>query len=229
MRLLRLLPEAKRLVVPELASGAWDRPPESAWRPLVEELARPVDLAALDAAIDGCLSATQPFDPAIDALLAPALHRALPLSRREAADPGIWRFLTVVHRPDFVRHRWENKSFAVTRSRFWRPGTRPDSNALARLYWIAELTRDGSSYALTVEVLRRQSLANAIFVRQLCFHRPAVAACAGVLAEAPAELVERALLGLTRFLALVPLEGLSEEDLRAVLRRLVRQASRASG
>jgi hypothetical protein len=155
-------------------------------------------------------------------LLAPELRRALPFSRREAADVGLWRFLAVVHRPDFVRHRWENKSWATMRSRFWKPGTRPDSNALGRLYWIAELTRDGDSYELTERVLRRSSLATALLVRSLSAHRPAVAACADVLADAPAEVIDRAVLGLTRYLALVPLEGVTEQDVKLVLRRLVR-------
>lgn len=84
--------------------------------------------------MDGVIATTVPFDAAaIDAALACALHRALPLSRRLAADWGLWRYLAVVHRPDIVRHRWELRSWTTMRDRFWRGGTRPGSNVFGRL------------------------------------------------------------------------------------------------
>ena len=155
----------------------------------------------------------QPFDTALDADLAPRLHRALKLTRREAADVGLWRFLTVVARPDFVRHRWENKSWATMRTRFLRPGTRPDSNALGRLWWMAELTRADSDYSLTARMLKSQSLANAIFVRSLSYYQPAVVALVDTLENRGADEVERTMVRLTRWLGVTPLEGLSSEDI----------------
>jgi hypothetical protein len=172
-----------------------------------------VPLQAFHEAVDTLEQRFERYDTAIDAELAPLLHRALKLTRREAADVGVWRFLTVVARPDFVRHRWENRSWATMRTRFLRPGTRPDSNALARLWWIAELTRTDSDYALTGRVLKSQSLANAIFVRSLSFYRPAVLALIDTLEDRGADELERTMVRLTRWLAVTPLEGLSTEDI----------------
>src|SRR5262249_43328356 len=109
--LARLKPEAARLVTQALASGEIDRLPPDTCAPFIEPIGRTVPLDALDAYVDRLISTAARHDSAMDEGAGPALHRALPLTRREAADPGIWRFLAVVHRPDFVRHRWENKSW----------------------------------------------------------------------------------------------------------------------
>jgi hypothetical protein len=212
-KLLRLKLEGQRLATPELASGEQEEWPESAWGELVEAFPREVPLSGFHQAIDGIEKRFQPFDTAIDAELAPQLHRALKLTRRDAAHIGLWRFLTVVARPDFVRHRWENRSWATMRTRFLRPGTRPDSNALGRLWWMAEHTRAESDYSLTARVLKSQTLANAIFVRSLSFYRPAVVALVETLEDRGAEETERTMVRLTRWLGVTPLEGLSSEDI----------------
>ena len=222
--LLKLKAEGQRLVTPELASGqvsAWE---EITWAELCDPFARELRLDGFHAAIDEACARHERFDPGIDAWLASRLHAALPLSRREAADLGVWRWLAAVARPDFVRHRWENSGWTQMRSRFLRAGTRPDSNAIGRLWWIAELCREGNDYSLVERVLRRQTLATAVFIRSLSFYRPAVAACVEVLEEAPAEQIERALLELNRWLSVRVLEGLSQAELTDALRSLAVQA-----
>lgn len=216
--LMKLKPEGQRLVTPELAAGtvaAWG---EETWAELSAPLARELRLDAAHAALDEACGRHEQFDTALDAFVAPRLHRALPLTRREASDVGVWRWLAAVARPDFVRHRWENSGFTPMRARFLRPGTRPDSNALGRLWWMAELCRDGDDYRLAERVLQRQTLANAIFIRSLSFYRPAIAACVAVLEEAGAVELERALLELNRWLSVTVLEGLTEAELVAALR-----------
>ena len=121
-------------------------------------------------------------------------------------------------RPDFVRHRWENRAWATMRTRFWMPGTRPDSNAFSRLWWIAELTRDGDSCDLTRRVLARQSLANSIFVRNFSFYRPAVGAFAFVLEYASAEVLEAVARRFNAVLSTNTLEGQSTEKLAELLK-----------
>jgi hypothetical protein len=219
-KLLRLTNDGQRLATPDLASGETEQWGEATWLDVVAAFSRDVALGPLHKALDGISKRFEPFDTAIDGALAPELHRALRLTRREAADLGLWRFLTVVARPDFVRHRWEYNSWAQMRARFLRGGTRPDSNALCRLWWIAELTQSENDYSLTERVLRSQSLANAIFVRSLSFYRPAIAAIVEVLGGEAAEEVERRMVLLTRWLAVTPLEGLSFEQLVARLRSL---------
>lgn len=222
-RLALLSPEGLRLVTPALASGEVAQWPAEAWSDLVDVMPRTVSLTGMHALADDVATRFERFDTAIDAYVAPRLHQALALTRREAADPRLWRFLAVIARPDLVRHRWENASWLTMRARFVSPGTRPDSNAFSRWWWIAELTRRGSDYGLTERVLQRQALCNAIFIRSLSFHREAVAACVAELELDPPEVIERMLLELNRWLSVVPLEGLSEADLTRRLRELRRR------
>jgi hypothetical protein len=212
-RLLHLSLDGQRLATPELASGEQEQWPEPAWAELVDPFPRELPLQEFHKVIDTVEQRFERYDTAIDAELAPRLHRALKLTRREAADVGVWRFLTVVARPDFVRHRWENRSWATMRGRFLRGGTRPDSNALYRLWWMAELTRAESDYSLTTRVLKSQSLANAIFVRSLSFYRPVIVALVDTLEDRGADETERTMVRLTRWLGVTPLEGLSSEDI----------------
>lgn len=222
MILRTLRPEGRRLVTEELATGVVARWDEDTWRPVAEDRERPVELDELDEQIAKVIRGHAPFDPAIDAALAPLLHRALRLTRREAADIGIWRFLTVVHAPHFVRHRWEYKSWATAKTRYWSPGTRHNSNAFGRLWWIAELTREGDSYDLTARALAKQSVATQTFSRTWSQHRPAVLAFVDLLENAPAEVVEHAARDLGRHLAIVPLERLDHGDLVRIIRSIAR-------
>jgi Family of unknown function (DUF6339) len=220
VRLYRLGVESKHLVTRALASGELARHETTAYERYLEECEVAVDLDPLDAVVEDVLASTVRHDAGIDRAAAPALHRALPLPRREAAQPGLWRFLAVAHRPDFVRHRWENRSWATTRTRFWTPGTRPDSNAFSRLWWIAELTRDGDSYLLTEQVLERQPLATQLFVRQFSHHRAAVAAFVDVMGDAAAEEIDRVARELNRSLSTLTLEMMDEAEIRELLRDL---------
>ncbi|MCB9603189.1 MAG: hypothetical protein H6722_06640 [Sandaracinus sp.] len=229
MSLFALTPEAKSFVVPELASGQRELWQPGELRGVLSPFPtrREVDLDRLDARLDELFCRVPKHDARFDALVAPELHTLLPLTRREAAEPGVWRWLAVVHRPDLVRHRWENRSWAQMRRRFWSVGTRPDSNAFARLWWIAELTRDGSpdSYALTRRVFARQPLATGIFIRSLGHHRPAVVALVDVLELAPPDVVERTLRLFTAALSSRVLEAMDEASLRALVGELRERAS----
>jgi Family of unknown function (DUF6339) len=228
MKLRRLSFEAHCLITPELASGALMRHPEASYERFLEETERPLDLEELSGVVEHLLAHTQRHDAKLDLLAAPLLHRALPLSRREAAQPGVWRYLAIVCHPELVRHRWEALSWSTTRARYWSPGTRHDSNAFSRLWWIAEITRDGDSYALTEEVLAKQSLAISLFVRKFSSCRPCVAAFAQVMRSASAEDTERVARELNGRLSTLVLEALDEEALRGIIEELL-QAPAAAG
>lgn len=228
MMLRGLRAEGKRLLTPELASGAVERWSEREYGSLLLDHERKIALNAFDQAVDLTLAATPAFEAASDVLLAPRLHRALGLSRREASNPALWRFLTVVHRPDLVRHRWENRSWASMRARFWSPGTRPDSNVFCRLWWIAELCREGDDYRLCETVLARPALATGLFIRGLSSHRPAVAATCQVLADANSAETEATLKLLHKTLSTQVLEALSFEQLCDLLTRLRQRSSESS-
>jgi uncharacterized protein DUF6339 len=218
VKLQRLSAEARSLVVRELATGALLRHDPSAYDRFLDDAAVSVDLSELDEKLDGIIATTRRYDASIDRVAAPAIHRTLPLTRREAANPGVWRFLAVAHRPDFVRHRWEARSWAAMQTRFWSPGTRPDSNAFYRLWWIAELTSDGGSYELTERLFARQPVANELFKRGFSRVRSAVEAFVDEMDEAPSDEVERVARELNGALGTLVLEALGVDDLRRLVR-----------
>jgi hypothetical protein len=218
VKLRRLSPEAGVLVTRELASGELQRHEQTTYDRFLDEATVSIELAQVDDVIDKIIEETKPHDSSIDRIAAPLIHAALPMPRREAANPGVWRYLAVAHRPDFVRHRWEAKSWATMRTRFWSPGTRHDSNAFSRLWWIAELTRDGTNYELTERVFSRQPLATQLFVRGFSESRAAVAAFVDEMETAVAADVERVAKELHGALGVLVLEGLDISSLRKLIR-----------
>jgi Family of unknown function (DUF6339) len=228
VKLRRLSADGHCLITPALASGSLARHAESSYERFVEETERPLDLYELSNAVEHILAHTDRHDAKLDPLAAPLLHRALPLSRREAAQPGVWRYLAIVCHPELVRHRWESQSWSTTRSRYWSLGTRHDSNAFSRLWWIAELTREGDSYALTEEVFAKQSLAISLFVRRFSSYRPSVAAFIEVMRAASPDDTERVVKELNGRLSTLVLESLDEGTLRGLIQELL-EPQRLSG
>lgn len=224
MKLYRLSAEARFLVTRDLVEGSLSKHPPNAYEAYLEDPDRPLDLDAFDEVADDLLRTTPRCDPSFDRVAAPRIHRALPIGRREAALPGIWRFLTTVHCPELVRHRWAAPSWNTAQSHYWAPGTRPDSNAVCRLWWIAELTRDGDSYDLTDQVFERQQLATQLFVRSFSQYQPAVRAFLCVMREAAAAEIERVARDLNGRLSTLVLEVMPEDHLQALVRALAQQA-----
>ena len=72
----------------------------------------------------------------MDASLAISLHKLLPLSRLEASRIGFWHHLCIDVCPEYVLTRWGNVK--DLKARFVGRWTR---NALGRLWWWAELTK----------------------------------------------------------------------------------------
>jgi hypothetical protein len=73
---------------------------------------------------------------ASDGVLAAEVHKLMNgITIREARDPGLWAHLAVFASPSYVRWRWP-KSVAV------RYAGNIRRNALARLWWWAEVTHD---------------------------------------------------------------------------------------
>jgi hypothetical protein len=165
------------------------------------------------------------YDPHIDAEAAPHVHRCLDISRRVASDPGVWHYLTTVHYPGFVRHRWEYNTKRAMTEKFLAAGRDIYSNALHRLWWIAELTyQEGDSesqgYDLTQRVLRNQTLANRIFDRDFARYKPASIACVEALVDESTDVADKTTLRFSHALTNLQLEGMSEKRLYEVIVRI---------
>lgn len=111
-----------------------------------------------------------------DAWLGPRVHSSLRLSKREAADPLVWLYLGVVPFRDYVRWRFETQG-KVDVGRF--SGTY--KHALARLWWMAELFRDGPDYTPVRLALSNQDVPNNLFRMDIAHHRPTVQGAVRVL------------------------------------------------
>lgn len=118
-----------------------------------------------------------------------AVHRHLDITRRHASHPGLWHWLAIVQFPKFVRHRWPwgdtDRSETSMREKFLGRGTDLYGNALHRLWWFAELTRDGDDYSRTEEMLGKdnQYIVERIFDRSFSRRDEAVKAAVDVLID----------------------------------------------
>ncbi|MGW6059866.1 DUF6339 family protein [Streptomyces sp. NPDC055189] len=112
---------------------------------------------------------------AADAWLAPRLHETLRLTRREAAEKGLWTYLALGVAPDYVvwRHLSEPKAGAshgsVARDKFVGPHAK---QTFARLWWAAELFRDGADYRPVVVACGNQDMLNSALRLDIIDHRP---------------------------------------------------------
>ena len=121
---------------------------------------------------------------AADAWLAPRLHETLRLTRREAAEKGFWTYLALGVAPDYVvwRHlpdpRADGSPRAVARDRFVGPHYK---QAFARLWWTAELFRDGPDYRPVVVACSNQDMLNSAVRLDVIDHRPTAQALVRLL------------------------------------------------
>ena len=140
-------------------------------RELVEEAMHRYDAARADA----------------DAWLAPRLHATLRMTRAEAANPGLWNFLALAVAPDFVLWRHMPRGEAndggrrkVSSVRFVGPHY---SQAFSRLWWAAEMFRDGGDYAPAEIACRNQDMLNTALRLSAIDHKPTALALVQVLKE----------------------------------------------
>lgn len=178
-------------------------------------------LNTLDATVERVVSDYPRFDTAMDGALARDVHQCLDVSRRVAGDPGLWHWLAVVRYPHFVRHRWEYSSEEAMREKFLGAGSDLYSNALHRLWWIAELTHDQGDYTRTDDVFDNQTLVNKVFDRWFARYRPAVVAVCDELADEPSSVIDDATRRFNHALTTVQLEGLTESEARDLIRRIL--------
>ncbi len=189
-----------------------------------EQVSPTVELDALDEVVAEALATFAPGDTSMDGWLAPRVHSALPLRRREAADPKVWGWLTVERYPGLVPHRWKQnaKTGAWPLERLTGDKVR---QTLARLWWAAELTMDASGdYGLTRELFSLsgfQDAYEAMFGREFCGYRPALSAFIQVAGPHPEKVMRETAKQFSNLLSTVVVESLSEDELKLELGALV--------
>ncbi|GGZ74667.1 DUF6339 family protein [Streptomyces bluensis] len=119
-----------------------------------------------------------------DAWLAPRLHAALRITRREAADRRLWNHLALAVAPDYVAWRHLLATASSEREPRVSPARfkgAPDRQCFSRLWWVAEMFRNGRDYSPVVAACGNQELIHSALKRELIDHRPTAQALVRIL------------------------------------------------
>lgn len=145
-KLKRIKPMARSLVNLE----AYGKEDSSLFNDYIKAIERDIDINPLLYILGKTMEKyTRDDRDQSDSWLAPRVHACLRLYRREAADLSVWEYLslTVDEVKDYIRWRWSNRDgFLANKDRVYGSERR---HALARLWWTAELTRNGPDYSFT--------------------------------------------------------------------------------
>lgn len=187
----------------------------------VEDYVRPLDLGrdlALDV-VGELLSVTQhdfaDDPPTSDRWLAPRLHAALRLTRSEAADRGLWAWLAIAQHPDYVRWRWRGRRGADGEDPAGAPVKRfvgsDRDNALARLWWGAELFRDAADYVPVERAFVMQDVPNTWLALDAIHHRAAAQAALRILPTLTSKQINRLSTALDHVLTTIQLDAVGPD------------------
>jgi len=153
-------------------------------------------------------------DHEIDAAAAPHVRECLDISRRTAARPGLWHWLTVCQFPDFVYHRWPD---ADDEEKFLAGGTDIYSNAIHQLWWGAEITRDGDDYTLTEQMFGQGRLANDVLDSWSSRYEPAAKIHTETLLGEPSNTVREVSREIRNKLSVHTLEIMADSEIRCFM------------
>ncbi|MEU3609247.1 DUF6339 family protein [Streptomyces sp. NPDC035033] len=173
--------EAARFITDGLLSGKDNVPSialNQATEPLPESPRR--RLRAIRDLIDDAMYIHRDERPTqADAWLAPRLHAILRLTRAEAADPALWNYLALGVAPDFVVWRHLSDTTRTVNAQYFKgPHYK---QAFARLWWSAELFRNGPDYEPVVLACGNQDMLNTVLRLDVIDHRPTAQALVRLL------------------------------------------------
>lgn len=136
-------------------------------RLVIRDNGSPIELGVLDALLNDAnerrTRGEWPDRAVSDRWLAPRVHYALRLHRSDAGDRGVWQWLALRYRW-YVEWRWQDKDGAVAENRWWGE---VHKQSFARLWWGAELFRDGPDYRPVERAFVFQDLPNSYLHRPL--------------------------------------------------------------
>ncbi|MFE2039496.1 DUF6339 family protein [Streptomyces sp. NPDC059477] len=156
--------------------------------PLPEDDAR-WSVEPLRSLVDDAMFAFRDNRTGADAWLAPRLHATLRLTRREAADKRRWNHLALAVAPDYVAWRHLSEPTAkkpeksIPAERFRGPA---DRQCFSRLWWAAELYRNGPDYGPAEAACGNQDLIHTVLRMDLIDHRPTAQALVRLLTSGKA-------------------------------------------
>jgi len=178
---------------------------------------REVDLRPLRQVLDHAMS-TISVPQRADGWLAPRIHSALRLTRFEASDRRLWAYLAVMLQEgrEYAMWRFELSKLNEDKLRSRLFGVEY-MQAIARLWWGAEFTRNGWDYSLCTPAFALQDIPNTWFGLNAFHHRPtaigavefmATANKGGMLGSKQANALAKAM---NHALTLVPLDALAPD------------------
>lgn len=139
---------------------------EARW-PAVLRREHPVAVTTLDGLMEAARGRIGRNDwtdrAASDRWLAPRIHSALRLFRAEAANRGTWQWIALRY-PWYLDWRWADPDGKIAEDRWWGP---VHKQAFARLWWGAEIFRDGHDYRPVERAFVFQDLPNSYLHRPL--------------------------------------------------------------
>lgn len=155
-----------------------------------------------------------------DSALAPTVRMAVQMTPRDAAKPGVWHYLAAVKYPGFVQKRWGDD--ADIKEKYLGAGRNPYTNALGRLWWGAELTKDPAteSYVNAHKLYNKQRLANFVLDRSFRRYRPAARVSAELLYEEHNDVISNTTTRFKKALTTYQLEDRSTKALRRQIERI---------
>ncbi|MDN3238681.1 DUF6339 family protein [Glycomyces tritici] len=114
-----------------------------------------------------------------DGWLAPRLHATIRMAPSEAADSRLWNYLALLVAPDYVVWRHSDGETAAA-GRFTGPHY---TQAFSRLWWAAELFRNGPDYRPVEVACRVQDVLNTTMRLDVIDHRPTAQAILRIVAR----------------------------------------------
>lgn len=177
-------------------------------------------------------------DTALDRESVEIVHKALPLSRREALQPNVWNWLCVAALPEYTWSRWGDKDW---------PGSHAAAgqmiadevqtslvdhyvavptlegigrNALARLWWAGESLSEDGDYFLAREALSKAQLWVDVFERRLGLDERLAKACIRMLHGHPDSVVMDTCVFINQRVKTTQLETLDRDALEALIAEL---------